>query len=244
MTTREKVTVTPPGGTGPDTRAWVLLVCGWCGPLTLLVTLVGWLIAGVLPFPLGPYHSADEVVAFYGAGVHVSAGFALATLGISLVTPLIASLSHLMNTGSPESRLLSTIQLISGTVTATMLLIPMLIMAVAAFRADRDPQLTVLLNDLAWLLFITPVAPFIIQNLAIAVSAFRDEASPFPRWVGYLNCWIGFTFTFDVLALVFHRGPFTWNGILIFWLALTTYSIFLVVMGLLVRGRAKEGLPQ
>jgi hypothetical protein len=38
-----------------------------------------------------------------------------------------------------------------------------------------------------------------------------------------------------VLALVIHRGPFAWNGVLIFWLALSTYTIFLVVMGLFVR---------
>ncbi|ORB30335.1 hypothetical protein [Mycolicibacterium parafortuitum] len=219
----------------------VLLVCGWCGPLTLVVTFIGWLIAGVLPFPLGPSHSADEVAAFYGGGIQVSAGFAVATIGISLVVPLIASLSHLMITGSPESRLLALVQVVSGSVTAAMLLIPMLIMAVAAFRADRDPELTVLLNDLAWLLFITPVAPFIIQNLAIAASAIRDPASPIPPWVGYLNCWIAFTFSFDVLAMVFHHGPFTWNGVLIFWLALTTYSVFLLVMGLLVRHRARIG---
>jgi hypothetical protein len=222
------------------TRNSVLLVCGWCGPLTLAVTLAGWLIAGVLPFPLGPSNSPDEVTAFYGSGMHVSIGFAVATIGISLVVPLVGAISHLMLTGSREARLLSLVQLVSGSVTAVMLLVPMLIMAVAAFRPARSPELTVLLNDLAWLLFIPPVAPFIIQNLAIAASAFRDPRSPIPRWVGYLNCWIGFTFTFDVLALVFHRGPFTWNGVLIFWLALTTYSVFLLAMGLLVRQRAIE----
>ncbi|MCV7221729.1 hypothetical protein [Mycolicibacterium elephantis] len=223
-----------------DLRQTVLAVCGWCGPLTILVTFTGWLIAGVLPFPLGPSDSPDEVVAFYGDGMHVSIGFVIATLGISLVIPLIAAISHLMLTGTPESRLLSVVQLVSGSVTAVLLLVPMLIMAVIAFRPVPDPALAVLLNDLAWLLFITPVAPFIIQNLAIAASALRDPASPFPGWLGYLNCWIAFTFSFDVLALVFKHGPFTWNGVLIFWLALTTYSIFLLAMGLMVRHRATD----
>lgn len=221
-------------------RGTVLLACGWCGPLTIAVAFVGWLTAGVLPFPLGPSDSAADVAAFYGGGLHVSLGLVIASTGVSLVAPLIAALSHLMDTGSPESRLLSLVQAISGATTTVLLLVPMLIMAVAAFRPSRDAELTVLLNDLSWLLFITPVMPFIIQNLAIAVSAFRDPDSRFPRWVGYLNCWIAFTFTFDVLALVFQRGPFTWNGILIFWLALTTYSVFLLVMGLLVRRQALQ----
>jgi hypothetical protein len=90
----------------------------------------------------------------------------------------------------------------------------MLIMAIAGFRPDRDPEITVMLNDLSWLLFITPIAPFIIQNLAIAAAALRGDGSVLPRWLGYLNCWIGFTFSFDVLAYAFHSGPFAWNGFL------------------------------
>lgn len=30
----------------------VKLVCAWCGPATLLVTAIGFLVAGLLPLPL------------------------------------------------------------------------------------------------------------------------------------------------------------------------------------------------
>lgn len=224
----------------PSLRSTVLLVCGWIGPAVIAVAFAGWLIAGVLPFPLGPDDSQQKVVDFYAGGMHVVLGIGLASLGVSLLSPLVAAISYLMDTGGPGARLLSLVQLVAGTVTAVLLFVPMLLMAIIAFRPERDPEITVMMNDLAWLLFITPIMPFIIQNLAIAVSALRDNASPFPRWMGYLNCWIAFTFSFDVLALVVHRGPFAWNGLLIFWLALTTYSVFLLVMGLFVRHQALQ----
>lgn len=222
----------------PSLRSTALLVCGWIGPAVIVVAFAGWLIAGVLPFPLGPDDSEQKVVGFYADGMHVVLGIGLATIGVSLLSPLVAAISYLMDSGSPGARLLSLVQLVSGSVTAVLLFVPMLIMAIIAFRPERSPELTVMLNDLAWLLFITPIMPFIIQNLAIAASALFDESSPFPRWMGYLNCWIAFTFSFDVLALVIHEGPFAWNGILIFWLALTSYSVFLLAMGLFIRHQA------
>ncbi|MDT5390662.1 MAG: hypothetical protein QOE04_4303, partial [Mycobacterium sp.] len=104
----------------------------------------------------------------------------------------------------------------------------------------RSPELTMTLNDIAWLLFITPIAPFIIQNVAIGVAILNDKRQTLPRWVGYVNFWIAFSFIPDPLAFFFHSGPFAWRGIFIFWLALTTYSVFLVVMGLTLRKAIRE----
>ncbi|HXB90033.1 MAG TPA: hypothetical protein VNW74_28725, partial [Mycobacterium sp.] len=39
----------------------------------------------------------------------------------------------------------------------------------------------------------------------------------------------------DVMAFFFHSGPLSWQGILVFWLALATYSVFLIGMGLVLR---------
>jgi hypothetical protein len=220
----------------------VLLICAWCGPLAITLGGAGMLLAGLLPVPLGPGNTAKEVAAFYTSGAHVPLGFALASLGLSLVIPLIAVISYLMQRDeTPAAKILAFVQLISGTITATCLVVPMIMMAAASLRPDRDPQLLVLVNDFAWLLFVTTVGPFIIQNIAIAASALGSGSSPFPRWIGYLNLWAGFTFTFDVLALVFRDGPFAWNKPLIFWLALTAYAIWMVAMGSTIRHLVLHG---
>lgn len=218
----------------------VLTVCGWCGPLTVAVASIGWLLAGVLPFPLGPSQSSTEVVSFYASGVRVPMGLAVASVGLSLVIPLVAGVGYVM-IRQRASLLLALVQLVTGTVTAALLVASMLIMATAGFRPERSPEVTMALNDLSWLLFLTPVGPFVIQNVAIAAAALSSPTPLFPRWLGFLNLWVGFTFTFDVLAFAFKSGPFAWNGVFIFWLALTTYSIWLLAMGSSLRQLARNG---
>lgn len=218
----------------------MLRLCGSCGPLVVVVALTGWLMAGVLPLPPGPDDSPLDLAARYGAGVRVPLGLALSSIGVCFVMPLIAAIAYLMWRSRPNGTLLMLIQLISGTVTSICLLLPLLIMAVAGFRPDRNPEITVLLNDIAWLLFITPIAPFIIQNVVIGVSVLSSTRSPFPRWIGFLNFWVGLSFSFDILAFVYRSGPLAWDGLLIFWLALTTYSIWLLAMGLSIRQIARD----
>ena len=96
------------------------------------------------------------------------------------------------------------------------------------------------LNDISWLLFLTPIGPFIIQNLVIATAILADRKGILPRWVGYLNFWVALSFVPDPLAFFFHSGPFAWRGIFIFWLAFVAYAVFLIVMGLVLRQAVKQ----
>jgi hypothetical protein len=220
----------------------ILSLCAWCGPATVVTALIGWLIAGVLPIPLGSESSVHEVVDFYSQ-TRVLVGMSIASVGICLVFPLIAVIGVHMVRMEGRTPILTFLQLITGAATGVLLLMPMLLMAVIGFRPDRNPELTVTLNDIAWLLFITPIAPFIIQNIAIGVAILQDKRQTLPRWVGYVNFWIAFSFLPDPLAFFLHSGPFAWRGIFIFWLALTTYAIFLVVMGVMLHKVIKESEP-
>lgn len=220
----------------------IQIVCAWCGPATVIVTLCGWLIAGILPIPLGSSSTTEQVVNFYHNDTRVLCGLVIAQLGICLVFPLIGLIGYRVLRIEGRHPILTFVQLVTGAATGVMLLLPMLLMAVIAFRPERNPELTVTLNDISWLLFITPIAPFIIQNIAIGAAILRDPYATLPRWVGYLNFWIAASFVPDPLAYFFHSGPFSWRGIFIFWLALTTYSVFLVGMGLVLRSAAMKDL--
>jgi len=121
-------------------------------------------------------------------------------------------------------------QLLVGATTVVINLFPQLLFAIAGFRTDRSTDTLVLLNDAAWLLLFTGIMPFMLQNVAIGVAVLRDPTHVFPRWVGYLNLWVAVAFIPDVLAFFFKTGPFAWNGVLVFWLALTAYGVFLVAM--------------
>ncbi|MCV7408378.1 hypothetical protein AWC05_04975 [Mycobacterium florentinum] len=211
------------------------MLCAWAGPATVVVTLLGWLIAGILPIPLGSSSSTQEVVSFYGHDTRVLSGLVIAQLGICLVFPLIGLIGYFLLRIEGRRPILTFVQLVTGAATGVLLLLPMLLMAVISFRPYRNPEITVTLNDIAWLVFLTPIAPFIIQNVVIGIAILSDRAQTLPRWVGYLNFWIAASFLPDVLAFFFHSGPLSWRGVLVFWLALTTYSVFLIGMGLVMR---------
>jgi hypothetical protein len=220
----------------------ILTLCAWGGPATVVIALTGWLIAGVLPIPLGPDSTTDQVVSFYSHDTRVLAGLVMSTLGVCLVFPLIAVIAVFMMRMEGRTPILTFLQLITGAATGVCLLLPLLLMTTIAFRPDRNPELTVTLNDIAWLLFITPIAPFMIQNVAIGVAILNDKQQILPRWVAYVNFWVAFSFIPDVLAFFFHSGPFGWRGIFIFWLALTTYTIFLVVMSVTLLKAIRESV--
>ena len=117
-----------------------------------------------------------------------------------LVFPLIALIGVHMVRMEGRTPILTFLQLITGAATGVLLVMPMLLMTIIPFRPDRSPELTVTLNDISWLLFITPIGPFIIQNIAIGTAILSDRNRTLPRWVGYLNFWVAFLFVPDILA--------------------------------------------
>ena len=218
----------------------IQLLCAWSGPAVVVVALIGFFIAGVLPLPLGPSNTTEKVVNFYSHDTRVAAGLVIATLGMCLVFPLVALIGVHMVRMEGRIPILTFLQLITGAATGVFLVMPMLLMTIITFRPDRSPELTVTLNDISWLLFLTPIGPFMIQNVAIGTAILSDSHGILPRWVGYLNFWVAFFFTPDILAFFFHSGPFAWNGVFIFWLAFVAYAIFLVAMGLVLRKVVKD----
>lgn len=223
----------------------IQLLCAWSGPATVVVATIGFMIAGVLPFPLGPNSTTEQVVEFYSHDSRVIIGLVIAALGVCLVFPLIAVIAVHMVRMEGRTPVLTFLQLITGAATGVLLYIPLLLMTLISFRPERSAELTVTLNDISWLLFITPIGPFMIQNIAIGTAILADRSGVLPRWVGYLNYWVAFLFVPDVLAFFFHSGPFAWRGIFVFWLAFVAYAVFLIVMGLVLRQaiRASEQAP-
>jgi hypothetical protein len=213
----------------------IQLLCAWAGPATVVVATIGFLVAGVLPLPLGPNSSVTDVVDFYSHSTRVPAGLVVAGLGVCLVFPLIALIGVYMVRMEGRTPILAFLQLITGAATGVLLLMPLLLMTIVSFRPDRNPELTVTLNDVSWLLFITPIAPFMIQNVAIGTAILHDKQGLLPRWVGYVNYWVAFLFVPDVLAFFLHSGPFAWRGIFVFWLAFVAYAVYLIVMGWTLR---------
>jgi hypothetical protein len=140
---------------------------------------------------------------------------------------------------------LAWVQLVGGGLAMMIILLPMMIWITISFRPERDPNLMLLLNDLAWLIFTMAFAPFVSQGLAIAFAIFSDKSEPpvFPRWAGYYNLWVALLFVPTGLIVFFKSGPFAWNGIIGFWIPVANFGIWFGVMFKLLRDAIAQQEP-
>jgi hypothetical protein len=229
----------------------VLNACALGGPAAVLVTLVGWLIAGYLPLPMGPSAPISEVREFYlGNPTMTGVGFVISSLGVVLYAPLLAVITTHMLRIEGRRPVLAFTQLATGTPTLLINVLPQLLWGLATFRGDRSDDTLLLLHDMGWFILYPAIGLFCLQNVAIGIAVLNSDQTIFPRWVGYANFFIALSFIPDVLMFFFHSGPFAWNGVLVFWLALTTYCIFLCVMSWAcvqanksLQGKSVQGVP-
>lgn len=69
------------------------------------------------------------------------------------------------------------LQLGAGSIGVLTVMFPIMIFAITAFRPERDPQLTQLLNDAGWLIIIPAFPTFIAQFADIAFGTLQDKSA-------------------------------------------------------------------
>ena len=112
---------------------------------------------------------------------------------------------------------------------------------IAAFRPDRAPELTLLLNDLAWVTFTcgVPFLTALCMFLAIAIAYDDQEQPVFPRWVARFNVVIGLALVPACFAGFSLSGVFAWDGFVSFWVKNLAIAIWIAVMAVAL-SRAME----
>ncbi|MEO0033654.1 MAG: hypothetical protein RIS94_3412 [Pseudomonadota bacterium] len=207
-------------------------ICAWGGPFCAVLFGAGLLIAGFVP-PPSPLLSAGQVAAIYrDHAMAIRCGMILGMFGMSGYAALVCAISVQMRRMRTSSSLPADMQLGAGAIGVLTVMFPTMLMAITAFRPERDPALTQLLNDTAWLLIIPAFPTFIAQFGAIAIGAFTDTAPEpvFPRWAGYLNLWLALLFVPGAFSYIFRSGPFAWDGLLAFWVAAGAFFVWLMTM--------------
>lgn len=207
-------------------------LCALGGFIAPGIALAAFFGSGVFP-PRHADDSAAEIAAFYAHHSDLKmAGLITGFITIGLLGPLVGVITLQMLRMEGKRPIMSFIQTIAGAVTWMFLSIPLLILFVAAYRAGRDAETTQTLHDLGWIMFLIPIAPFVVQNLAIATAVFGDEGEEpiFPRWVAWANLLIAASFLPDVLLGFFKDGPFAYQGLFSFWIPTVTYGLWLNLM--------------
>jgi hypothetical protein len=170
--------------------------------------------------------------------------------GIMLL-PLFMVIVVQMKRMATQSHVFAYCYLTAAVSGATLFALADIFFLVAAFRPDRNPELVMLLNDMAWIIFIAPVGALVAMNLLLAAAIHFDNGpNPvFPRWVGYYAAATALAMAPAVCAAVVTSGPLAWNGAVSFWLRNGSFALYVLVMffvlrNVLHRQAVEEGITQ
>lgn len=212
---------------------YMRLLCAWSGLITLAFMFLGLVVAGWLPVP-SPDMSKAEVVEMYLAKTDKIRFFAVMNLvaaGWSVMWVAAIS-SQLRRIESGRSPMWTYMQLAAGTCGSFLFACQALPWTVAAFRPERAPEITQMLNDMGFLWFLMPV-PFVIAGMfAIAACILEDKSREpvYPRWVAYLNLWLILIWPVAVWTTYAKTGPLAWDGLFVWWIPVVDYTIWSAVM--------------
>ncbi|MBB3606142.1 hypothetical protein FHT40_005831 [Mycolicibacterium sp. BK556] len=205
----------------------------WSAAAFFLLWLVGFVFFAQWIPPIPPSNSAGEIADLFTArSVPIRIGMVLMTIGTVFYLPWTVVLSDLIKEIEGKSFFLAGTQLTAGVVSAMTFFLPAFVWTTAAFRPNRSPEITQALVDLGWLFFITPIAPFILQYVTLAIAIFRDRRPrpAFPRWAAYLQLWVSISFLPALGAMFLKTGPFAWNGLLVWWIPFAMFTGWFVSM--------------
>lgn len=213
-------------------------VCLWTGPAVGVVLLVALLaFPGFWP-PLSPTLPAEQVAAFYAENTSWIR-FSQVTFNLCgiFVVPFFMVIVMQMKRMKAQSGVFAYCYLTAVVSGATIFALSNIFFLVAAFRPERNPDLVMVLNDLAWIVFIAPIGMVLAQFVLLALAVhFDDGPDPvFPRWVGPYSLATGLAMIPSAGAAVFHTGPLAWDGILTFWLRNGAFALFVIVMFFVLR---------
>ena len=216
----------------------IRMLAVWSAAAFFVTWLLGFVVfAGWFP-PTPPSTGAQEMAdLFRSQSVSIRICMVFMTVGAVFYLPFTMLLSDLIKEIERPSALLAGTQLAAGILCTLTFFIPAYIWTAAAFRPERNPEITQALTDLAWLLFMTGLGPFALQYVSLAIAIFIDKkpVPTFPRWAGYVNVFVTISFLPAPSAFFFKTGPFSWNGLFIWWLPLVTFAIWFISMIYLAR---------
>ena len=135
------------------------LISLWMAPVFGAVLLIAFLaFPGFFP-PMSPAMTAEQVAQFYRDNTAMIR-FSMITFNLCgvMLLPFFMVIVIQMKRMATQSHVFAYCYLTAAVSGATLYALADIFYLVAAFRPDRDPELVMLLNDMAWMIFIAPVA--------------------------------------------------------------------------------------
>jgi hypothetical protein len=221
----------------------ILALCAWSGIAFLAVYLIGFVgFAHFVP-PPPPSLTADQIAALYdGNRFGIRFGMIVALIGSTLLFPFFTLISLRMARAERGTPILAAVQFAGAILLIVFFGLCSMLWIAASFRPELDPSTVRALHDLSWLVFVMVFPAFTLQMICIAVAGFLDDSPRpiWPRWVSYVNVWMGIAGMGGGLAVFFTTGPFAWNGFVGFYIPIVAFVLWLGVMTAVLRRGVRD----
>ncbi|BBX01361.1 hypothetical protein BST36_18730 [Mycolicibacterium moriokaense] len=213
------------------------LIMLWALPAMVIIWVSAFLLFPGFLHPMSPTMSAEEVAGFYRddtARIRYSM-ILFNWFGVGLI-PTVILLAMQVRKMAHRTPILSFCLIACAGGPPTLFLIANMFWLLGSFRPERSPELTQLLNDLAWVTF-TVLVPYLIAQclvLALAIYWDRQDQPVFRPWVAHFNLLVAAALVPAAFGAVTYEGPFAWDGVLSFWVKNIAIAVWIVVMGVVL----------
>jgi hypothetical protein len=224
------------------------LILFWTLPAIAIIWVSAFFLFPGFLHPMSPTMSADAVADFYRdeAGRIRYSMILFNWFGVGLI-PTVILLAMQVRRMAHRTPILSYSLIACAGGPPCLFLIANMFWLLGSFRPERSPELTQLLNDLAWVTF-TVLVPYLIAQcllLALAIYWDRQEQPVFKMWVAHFNILVAVALAPAAFTALTFSGPLAWDGLLSFWLKNIAIAAWIVVMGVvlgqaILRRRAEE----
>lgn len=209
------------------------LICAHSGLLFAVMLGIGFFfVPGWFP-PILPGMSADAVQAmFQEHRLAIRLGMTLTAFASVFWFSFSAAIAMQMKRIEGRNPILAWVQLVAASGNVMIIMFAAYFVLTAAYRPDTPATTIQAFNDIAWLMNIGCYPPGLIQSLAIGLCIItgRRDNGVYPRWLGYVNLWVAVIVIAGGLLPFFHGGPFSWNGVIGFWLEAVVFFSWINLM--------------
>ncbi|MCY4426759.1 MAG: hypothetical protein OXC05_06980 [Halieaceae bacterium] len=209
------------------------IMCVWSGVAFFMLFFIAcWPLAQFIP-PPSPTLTSTEILERYQDNINmIRLAMPLGIISAIFFIPWSAVIAVQLAAIEGRRPVWAITVVAAGVCNTIAFLLPFVFWAPGVYRLERDPELIFLFSDFAWLEFVMFFPQFTLMAIAIAVAGLMDKRDRpfFPRWICFLNLWVGLLVAPGGLAIFFKSGPFAWNGILAFWTPVVVFTIYFSCM--------------
>ena len=200
--------------------------------MALMIFIGSFVLTGWLP-PPSPSLSPEAFAEIFSPEHYARRiGVLLMILFSPLYVGFAAVLATQLKRIEGEHHVMANLQYVVSAAGLCLFMVPGFIWLAISCRPGISPELIMVLNDLAWFMFLAGAAPTILQWISIGLAILSDaSADPiYPRWLAYLNFWLALGAVSGQVIPFVKSGPFAYNGLFGFWVVAAVFFIWVSSM--------------